>query len=81
LIDPVLSATPSVKSGYTFTYTAGTADPSDALCGSVESYSVANQPNQYQTSGVRSFYTDQTGVIRGADNGGALGLATDPALQ
>ncbi|MGO9589962.1 MAG: prepilin-type N-terminal cleavage/methylation domain-containing protein [Candidatus Acidiferrales bacterium] len=82
LIDSVLGgADPSTKSGYTFTYTAGTADAGDPTCGSVTTYTVSGTPVSYGGTGTRSFFTDQTGVIRGADHAGAAGLVTDPPLQ
>ncbi|HTX13833.1 MAG TPA: prepilin-type N-terminal cleavage/methylation domain-containing protein [Candidatus Baltobacteraceae bacterium] len=79
LIDPVLSN--GVKSGYTFNYTAGAADPGDPSCGSVLTYTLASKPNSYENSGTRSFFTDQTGVIRGGDDGGAYATIADLPLQ
>jgi len=82
LIDNVLGADPSVKSGYQFAYTAGNPDPGDVgICGSVTTYSVSATPLTYNGTGTRSFFTDQSGVIRGADHGGSAGLVTDPPLQ
>jgi type IV pilus assembly protein PilA len=78
LIDSALST--GVKSGYKFTYTALAADPGDPSCASVLGYSVSAVPSSYANSGVRSFYTDQTGVIRGADHAGAAGSIADPPL-
>jgi prepilin-type N-terminal cleavage/methylation domain-containing protein len=66
LIDSVLSS--GVKSGYSFSYSPGTADTN----GNYESYAVTAQPTIPGVSGQRYFYTDQTGVIR-ADS---LTLAT-----
>jgi len=81
LIDPVLSAAAQVKSGYTFAYTPGAADPGDPNCGSVVTYTTAAKPNQYQSSGVRSFFSDQSGVIRGGDDAGAYATVADLPLQ
>jgi type IV pilus assembly protein PilA len=55
LIDSVLSS--GTKSGYIFTFTAGTGTPSTG-------YSVTADPSSRGTSGQRGFYTDQSGVIR-----------------
>jgi len=55
LMDSVLSA--GTKSGYTFTFNAGTGTPSTG-------YSVEANPISRGTSGQRGFYTDQSGVIR-----------------
>ena len=37
-------------------------------------------PEKYGVSGNRSFYVDETGVIRGADKGGAKADASDPPV-
>jgi len=55
LMDSVLSA--GTKSGYTFTFAAGSGTPSTG-------YSVEANPISRGTSGQRGFYTDQSGVIR-----------------
>jgi type IV pilus assembly protein PilA len=55
LVDGVLAA--GTKSGYTFTFGAGTGTPSTG-------YSVVADPTNRGTSGQRGFYTDQSGVIR-----------------
>jgi len=55
LMDSVLSA--GTKSGYTFTFAAGSGTPSTG-------YSVTADPISRGTSGQRGFYTDQSGVIR-----------------
>jgi len=82
LIDNVLGgADPSTKSGYTFAYTAGAADPGDTTCASVTTYTIAATPLTYNGTGTRSFFTDQSGVIRGADHAGAAGTVADPPLQ
>jgi type IV pilus assembly protein PilA len=65
LIDSVLAG--GVKSGYRFTYVAGTTDPS----GSVLSYSITATPVVAGSSGQRSFFTDQSGTIRNTSNGTA----------
>jgi prepilin-type N-terminal cleavage/methylation domain-containing protein len=57
LIDGVLST--GGKSGYTFTYTGGTA-----VGGVIPTYGVNADPNVRDQTGTRSFFTDQSGVIR-----------------
>jgi prepilin-type N-terminal cleavage/methylation domain-containing protein len=82
LIDNVLGGSdPSNKSGYSFAYTAGAADPGDATCASVTTYTITANPLTYNGTGTRSFFTDQSGVIRGADHAGASGTVADPPLQ
>ena len=55
LMDNVLAN--GTKSGYTFSFTAGTGTPSTG-------YSVTANPVNRGTSGQRGFFTDQSGVIR-----------------
>jgi type IV pilus assembly protein PilA len=71
LIDAVIAA--GTKSGYGFTWT------SDALPISV-GYSITAIPVTVGSSGQRSFFTDQSGVIR-YQASGAAPKVTDPALQ
>jgi type IV pilus assembly protein PilA len=66
LIDSVLSA--GTKSGYVFTYTAGTNN---------QSYTITAGPVTQNVTGQRYFYTDQSGVIR-ADTAGAATSASTP---
>jgi type IV pilus assembly protein PilA len=65
LIDSVLAS--GIKSGYRFSYAAGTTDPS----GNVLSYSITATPVAPGSSGQRSFFTDQGGTIRNTNNGNA----------
>ena len=72
LVDNLLgSATPS-KSGYTFTYTPGTASN-----GVISQYSITAQP-QSASTGQRYFFTDQSGVIRQTTNGSAATATSSP---
>lgn len=64
LIDSVLAS--SVKAGYVFTYTAATPDAG----GSIDSYTLTAVPSVPGATGTRTFFTDQTNVIR-ADSSGA----------
>jgi len=58
LIDSVL--TTGNKSGYSFTYTAGTKDANNNVLG----YTITGAPTSPGTTGQRYFFTDQSGVIR-----------------
>jgi type IV pilus assembly protein PilA len=57
LIDSTLMG--GVKSGYSFTYVAGAPDAS----GFINSYTLNANPSAPGQSGIRYFYTDQSGVI------------------
>ena len=79
LIDSVLSggsaaATTSVKSGYKFTYSCGTADPS----GRINTYSITATPTTVGTTGTNYYYTDQSAVIR--QNSTTVASSTDSPL-
>jgi hypothetical protein len=58
LIDNVLQT--GIKTGYTFSFSAGTADSS----GNIDNYIINAAPITPGVTGLRYFYTDQTGVIR-----------------
>jgi type IV pilus assembly protein PilA len=58
LIDNVLQS--GAKSGYSFGFVAGATDSA----GNVDSYVVNANPANPGVTGLRYFYTDQTGVIR-----------------
>ena len=70
LVDSVLAS--GTKSGYSFTWTAGTTDSS----GNYLNYSIAAQPITPGTTGQRYFYTDQSGVIRANASGAATSTST-----
>jgi len=79
LIDSVLSggaatASSSVKSGYTFLYTAGATDAS----GRVDTYSITATPVTVGTTGTNYYYTDMSGVIR--QNSTTVAASTDSPL-
>jgi type IV pilus assembly protein PilA len=65
LIDTVLGS--GVKSGYTFSFTAG---------GSNASYTITATPVTAGVTGQRGFFTDQSGVIRGDTSGSATSAST-----
>jgi len=68
LLDAVLTTSPFQKSGYTFTFTAGGGT----------TYKINADPMTVNTTGVRQFFTDQTGVIHYAV--GAKAAASDSPL-
>jgi type IV pilus assembly protein PilA len=70
LIDSVLAT--GVKSGYKFIFTVVASDPS----GNVETYSIAATPVVPGSSGQRTFYTDQSGIIRSSPSGTADSSST-----
>lgn len=59
-------ATSFTEFGYRFTYSAGEPDAS----GNVTQYTVSARPTQFGTTGNRSFFTDESGVIRARDSDG-----------
>ena len=63
LIDPLLSANPAVKSGYTFNAGGTLPVPGPGGGNVLNGFEVAAWPNTVQTTGVRGFCEDQTGVI------------------
>ena len=70
LIDSVLAT--GVKSGYKFAYSVVSSDPS----GNVLGFSITATPVTVGTTGQRSFYTDQSGTIRGTSSGTADSSST-----
>jgi prepilin-type N-terminal cleavage/methylation domain-containing protein len=72
MIDAVLAA--GNKDGYRFTYSPGPKDPS----GHISSYSILAEPVTPGTTGMRSYYGDQSGTIRSRVGGSAD--ATSPPI-
>jgi len=70
LIDSVLSS--GAKGGYEFSYSAGPRDGS----GRVNVYSITAEPTSPGSTGQRTFYTDQSGVIRSNDGAPANATST-----
>ena len=69
LIDPLLSTGSFTKSGYVFD-AAGTY-PDTSVPPILNGFEVNATPVTYQTTGVRAFCDDQTGVIKFKSNGAA----------
>ena len=67
LLDAVLTTSPFQKSGYTFTFNTGGGT----------TYSINATPMTINTTGVRQFFTDQTGVIH-TNVGAAATSSTSP---
>lgn len=74
-IDPSLAA--GIKSGYHFSLVA--AAPSNE--NSIWSWSLSATPLVYGSSGIRSFYVDASGVIRGSDINGAPATEALPFIE
>lgn len=71
LIDGALAG--GTKSGYAFTYTPGAS----GVSGNILGYHIMANPVTPGTSGRRSFFTDQSGVIR-ANMAGAADASSTP---
>jgi len=71
LIDPNLRS--GTKNGYRFAVTLDSENP--------ESFEVTGVPIEYKNHGVRSFFIDETFVIRGGDNFGAPPTRMDTPLD
>ena len=74
-IDPSLAA--SIKAGYTFLLVPGPTSGN----GQTWTWSAAAWPLTYQSTGIRSFYIDQSGIIRSSDMGGVPGVSTMPPID
>lgn len=73
LVDPLLAI--GQKSGYTFTYAPGAVDSR----GRVMKYTVFARPVKFGETGKRSFYTDETGLMR-ATGEDRPATVQDPAI-
>jgi prepilin-type N-terminal cleavage/methylation domain-containing protein len=72
LIDAVLAG--GTKSGYSFAYTAGATDTN----GNVLQYTMTAVPTSSGVTGQRTFFTDQTGVIRADATGSTATINSTP---
>ena len=75
LVDNLLGIAAPIKSGYAFTYTPGTA----ASNGSISTYTIISNPTTQNVTGQRTFFTDQSGVIRQRTDG-TTATATDTPI-
>ncbi len=73
-IDPNLAK--GLKSGYTYQMVGGTS-----VQGSIWSWSATAWPVTYQSTGVRTYYIDESGIVRGEDIGGGIGTVAMLAVQ
>ncbi len=73
-LDPAM--TRGLKSGYTFSLKAGASSG-----GSIWTWSATAWPVVYHSTGIRTFYIDETGVIRGQDIGGMVGTIALGAIE
>ena len=79
LIDNVLST--GMKTGYNFTFTPSGTAQTVGGCTGYPSYSITAVPVVAGQTGQRSFYTDQSGVIRFDTAGSSSVSAASPPLQ
>jgi len=75
LVSFLLAAQAPTKSGYRFFYSPGPADGN----GHVVSYTIIADPITQNTTGIRHFFTDESGVIRISN--GEPATADSPPLQ
>lgn len=71
LVDVKLAT--GTRNGYTFTVTVDNEN--------LGSFAVTAVPETYGSTGIRSFYIDETGIIRGADNNGGPSTQMDKPLD
>lgn len=72
LVDPKLGS--GTKNGYKFTVELTNEE-------NVEGFAAVGVPETYRSSGIRSFYTDETSVIRASDNHGGPSTKMDEPLD
>jgi type IV pilus assembly protein PilA len=73
LIDPKLGS--GAKNGYNFTIELTTDDMN------VDGFAAVGVPETYRGSGIRSFYVDETSVVRAGDNHGGPSTKMDEPLN
>jgi len=82
LLDTVLTTAPFQKSGYAFALTGGAAFANPAPgCVGVNDYTISATPITLNTTGNRSFCSDQTGVLRQDLTGAAVALGACTAAN
>ena len=75
LVGPLLAAPATMKNGYRFFYSPGAVDN----LGHVVSYTITADPLTDNTTGIRHFFTDESGIIRASQSEQAT--VESPALQ
>ena len=73
LVDNLLGVAAPSKSGYKFTYAPGAV-----VAGTISTYKINADPLNYNTTGQRTFFTDQSGVIRQRTDGTAAAVTDTP---
>ncbi len=71
LLDETLAQASPTKSGYVFTYGNGGGTP-------IATYTINGDPVSANSSGVRTFYSDESGVIRANNDGTSASSASSP---
>jgi type IV pilus assembly protein PilA len=74
LVDQLLGTALPTKSGYKFTYSPGGADAN----GIISTYTINADPTVQNSTGQRTFFTDQSGVIRQRTDGTAAAVTDTP---
>ena len=74
LVDNLLGVKAPTKSGYAFTYVPGAADAN----GIVSTYTINADPTVANSTGQRTFFTDQSGVIRQRTDGKPAAVTDTP---
>jgi hypothetical protein len=80
LINPELAAT-GRRYGYKFKLDVGSSYASLREDSAEAGFHLVAVPQDYGSSGIRSFYIDETGVIRGEDMHGAEATALTPPVN
>ncbi len=80
LLDAELAS--GTKDGYSirYTITPPTAHLPEDEASKAETFSLAASPTEYGKTGLRSFFLDSSGVLRGADKQGGIATASDPRI-
>lgn len=74
-IDPALAS--GIKAGYTYYMVPGPTTGNNQTW----TWSATAWPLTYQSTGVRSFYINESGIIRTSDMGGGVGTVAMPPLD
>jgi hypothetical protein len=81
LVDADLAA--GARNGYTFRYSivSASGDLSEEEADKAAKFQIAATPDEYGKGGIRSFFLDSTGVLRGDDKEGKVATSLDPAVD